>query len=269
MWIELHDTARDHPKILKLARDLNIQPAHALGHMVSLWTWVLRMAPDGNLSSFDSEDIELGAQWSGSQGAFISAAVSRELVDFEDDIYKIHDWGDFAGSLKACGRAKAYRERKAVEKSQRKQKNAKPSRDGDVIVCVSTQTDQTDQTDQTRPIRAQKKEQRPEGVTVQTWEDFLVHRKAQRAPVTETVLKAFSSEAGKAGMSLEQALVACISRGWRGFKAEWMKDDQQNSKHQQPNKPKYKTELELNTERYAAIDAAKAKAREEAERLST
>ena len=64
--------------------------------------------------------------------------------------------------------------------------------------------------------------QRPEGVTTQTWEDFLSHRKDCKSPVTETVINAFSREAEKAGLSLEEALATCMLHGWRGFSAEWL-----------------------------------------------
>lgn len=62
----------------------------------------------------------------------------------------------------------------------------------------------------------------PEGVSDQSWGDFLELRKAQRAPVTETVMRGIAKEAAKAGLSLEQALQTCCERGWRGFKAEWV-----------------------------------------------
>ena len=73
----------------------------------------------------------------------------------------------------------------------------------------------------------------PNGVSPLTWSDFLQHRKAMKAPVTESSLKGLEREAGKAGWSLEKALVECCARGWRGFKAEWVQKDQSNrTEHQ-------------------------------------
>ncbi|MEY2632935.1 MAG: Serratia phage Parlo [Pseudomonadota bacterium] len=65
---------------------------------------------------------------------------------------------------------------------------------------------------------------RPESVPEQTWHDFLTHRKANRAPLTETALKGIAAEAEKAGLSLADALATCCQRGWRGFRAEWMRE---------------------------------------------
>lgn len=61
------------------------------------------------------------------------------------------------------------------------------------------------------------------GVTDQTAKDFLLIRKAKRAPLTETALNGIRAEASAAGMSLEDALKMCCERGWQSFKADWVK----------------------------------------------
>jgi len=68
----------------------------------------------------------------------------------------------------------------------------------------------------------------PLGVSTQVWDDFLAVRKAKRSPVTETSIAGITREAAKAGWSLEQALAECASRGWAGFKSDWV---QQSAKH--------------------------------------
>jgi uncharacterized protein YdaU (DUF1376 family) len=66
----------------------------------------------------------------------------------------------------------------------------------------------------------------PQGVSEDVWRDFCQHRKSVRATVTQTALDGIDREAKKAGWSLEAALRECVVRGWRGFKAEWVKDKQ-------------------------------------------
>lgn len=68
------------------------------------------------------------------------------------------------------------------------------------------------------------------GVQPQTIADWLALRKAQKAPVTPTVLKDFIAQADKAGMALERVLAMCCSKGWRGFKAEWVKGEATDAK---------------------------------------
>lgn len=63
---------------------------------------------------------------------------------------------------------------------------------------------------------------KPDGVTGQTWTDWLQLRKTLKAAVTQTAIDGISREAGRAGYSLEQALVTCCANGWRGFKADWV-----------------------------------------------
>ena len=62
----------------------------------------------------------------------------------------------------------------------------------------------------------------PEGVDVSLWDDYLKVRKAAKKPLTETALKGLVREAGKAKISLSDALQTCCERSWVGFKAEWI-----------------------------------------------
>lgn len=59
------------------------------------------------------------------------------------------------------------------------------------------------------------------GIVDQLADDFITHRKACKAPITETALKGFQREADKAGIPLAEAITISIERNWRGFKSEW------------------------------------------------
>jgi uncharacterized protein YdaU (DUF1376 family) len=66
----------------------------------------------------------------------------------------------------------------------------------------------------------------PSGVTESVFKDYLEVRKTKKAKWTETALKGLAKEAEKAGISLQDAMELCCARGWVGFKAEWIKDQQ-------------------------------------------
>jgi hypothetical protein len=66
---------------------------------------------------------------------------------------------------------------------------------------------------------------RPDDVSESVWSDFLLIRKSRKAVLTKTALSGIRSEAEKAGLSLEQALAVCCTRGWQSFKADWAKPD--------------------------------------------
>lgn len=65
-----------------------------------------------------------------------------------------------------------------------------------------------------------------ESVSDEVWRDFVTLRKAKRAPLTETVLRAMEREAAKAGWTLNDAMAESVARGWQSFKADWVKDKQ-------------------------------------------
>ena len=64
----------------------------------------------------------------------------------------------------------------------------------------------------------------PDGVSESVFKDYLEVRKTKKAKWSETALKGLVKEAEKAGLSLQEAMELCCSRGWVGFKAEWVKD---------------------------------------------
>ena len=70
----------------------------------------------------------------------------------------------------------------------------------------------------------------PEGVSDSVFKDFKKLREKHKAPITETALKGLKREAEKANMTLEAVMTLCCERGWRGFKAEWIKEAEEKSK---------------------------------------
>lgn len=73
------------------------------------------------------------------------------------------------------------------------------------------------------------------GISGQLAKDFITHRKAKKAPITETVMNGFLREANKAGLSVAESVAISIERNWQGFKATWyLKDKELQSSKQQP-----------------------------------
>ena len=69
---------------------------------------------------------------------------------------------------------------------------------------------------------------RPNNVTKKTWEDFLIHRKNLKKPLTETAFKGIKQEVSKTSISLEDALVMVQARGWQSFKSDWIEKEQKS-----------------------------------------
>lgn len=94
---------------------------------------------------------------------------------------------------------------------------------------TKTVTDSVRGIEQTINKQVTDKVNKPESVQDEVWNDFLQIRKAAKAPLTNTALKAIESEAMKAGISLSSALEECCSRGWRSFKADWVAEKSQGA----------------------------------------
>ena len=75
----------------------------------------------------------------------------------------------------------------------------------------------------------------PFGVSDSVWQEFIAHRKAKKARVTQLVIDGIQEQASIAGWSLEDALKETIVRNWQSFKADWVKKDENLSKTGQMN----------------------------------
>lgn len=62
----------------------------------------------------------------------------------------------------------------------------------------------------------------PADVDQQTWSDYLIVRKAKKAPMTATALTLLQNEAGKAGITLQEAVSMCCARSWTSLRADWL-----------------------------------------------
>ena len=93
----------------------------------------------------------------------------------------------------------------------------------------------------------------PDGVSEKVWLDWLVVRKDKKAAVTDTALGIIKAEADKAGYTMQQALETCCSRGWSGFKAAWVADQNQGQQRQ-PAKPSRHTGFETTNYREGISD---------------
>ena len=70
---------------------------------------------------------------------------------------------------------------------------------------------------------------KPDDVDQQTWADWLQHRKAKRATVTETVVNSARSESEKAGMTLDAFLQVWCCRGTHGLQADWLRPEERRT----------------------------------------
>jgi uncharacterized protein YdaU (DUF1376 family) len=127
---------------------------------------------------------------------------------------EIQDYRQFLAKKSNAGRASA----------ERKKHNSSTDVQQVFNTCstdVQLTTNHKPQTTIQKPI---SKVITPTGVSNEVWDSFIAQRKLSKATISQTVINSIQREADKAGWSLEQALSETVTRGWRSFKADWVKD---------------------------------------------
>lgn len=123
-WIESHQELRHHYKTKRLARELKVTVAAAIGHLHCLWWWAIDFAPDGDLSKFDDYEIADAIGYEGKDPTKAKAAlISAGFLDNSDTgTVTIHDWYDYSGQLgdKRIESRKKERDRKAEYRARKK-----------------------------------------------------------------------------------------------------------------------------------------------------
>lgn len=99
-WIQVHQQLKDHRKLLVAADELEIEPAHMLGLLISFWLWALDNTPSGSLEGISNRMIARAAQWDGAPDKFVEVLKNAGLLDEETaGKLEIHDWYEYTGKL--------------------------------------------------------------------------------------------------------------------------------------------------------------------------
>ena len=105
-WLKIHQSIRQHKKILEAADTLEIAPPYMIGLLTSFWLWALDNVPSGDITGISTKNIARAAGWDGNADDLFNTLVDAGLIDEiesqEDDdthLYLIHDWEEYAGSL--------------------------------------------------------------------------------------------------------------------------------------------------------------------------
>ena len=66
--------------------------------------------------------------------------------------------------------------------------------------------------------------------------EYMEVRKAKKAVNSETAFKSLISEQQKSGLTLNQVLEHCVVNSWKGFMAEWVKNQNQPAQQNKPHR---------------------------------
>lgn len=138
-WLQVHQTLKDHRKLFDAADELEIQPVHMMGLLISFWMWALDNAPTGDLDGITPRMIARAAQWDGPAEKLSTALIRAGWLDEDGDSGKltIHDWYEYTGKL--IDQRQAEKER-----SQRRRAAAAASANGNTDDQQTTAGQPTD-----------------------------------------------------------------------------------------------------------------------------
>lgn len=230
-WIKMRADLFTHPKVFRIAEILGKDELYTVGALFCFWAWADKHCVDGLVDGASSRLIDRATRVDGLSDALVAVGwleidnAGAHIPRFEE-----HN-GDTAKerSLKNQRQAR-WRAGKTlghVDAATSTSASTKASTREEKRRDIST-TDVVDKSDlpqngpKPQPTKASVPQ--PEGVDDELWRDFMAMRRAKKAPVTATAIKGIQFEAVKAGLTLPQALAMCCSRGWQGFKAEWVRE---------------------------------------------
>jgi hypothetical protein len=220
----------DHKKTFRLERQLGIEGVAAL---VRLWCWAGKHAPDGFLNDMDAIDIAMAAKWTGDPQVFIDALMGKWIDN--GSILKLHDWEDhqpwavgskereeaarIAGKASAEARKQKYGTSQPLnasrtDRSQAPERFPNGSR-------TDLRTPSPSPLPKPTPKDVKKKNTDfvlPEWVPLETWEEFKLHRKTIKAPMSIGAEKGMIAELMKLknkGYDPGEMLALAMASGWR------------------------------------------------------
>lgn len=79
----------EHPKIRKLIKRAGYEGFYSL---IKLFSITGKLYKNGILKDCTIEDIEDLSNWNGEYGKFVESLLDVKLLDFENEVYQIHDW---------------------------------------------------------------------------------------------------------------------------------------------------------------------------------
>jgi hypothetical protein len=219
-WIKMRVDLRDDPAVFKLADRLGIDELHVVGCLFCFWAWCDKHAVDGHVDGATSRLIDKVSTVSGFSDAMAEVGwLHVTETGIEIPHFERHN----GESAKERGLKNARQARWRASKGANV--DAQPSTPASTAAStreekrredISSTTVEDKRSPRSRPAV------RPDGVSESVWSDFQALRKTKRAPLTTTALDGIAREAAKAGMDLAEVLALCCTRGWQGFKADWV-----------------------------------------------
>jgi hypothetical protein len=239
-WIKMRGNLWDDPRISKICDLTGQGEAAIIGGLYWLWATADQHTEDGILPGLTAKSIDRKTGIDGFSDALITIGwlanhpEGVQIIDFHK-----HNGASAKKRSETAKRVASHRN-KGFSASEENQCNANSVTESvhvryeNVTGALAREEKRREDIKEKEKDKKEKRVRaavpdRPSSVPESVWSDFLALRKAKQAPLTTTALGSIEREARKAGISLTNALTECCSRGWRGFKSEWITENKKES----------------------------------------
>jgi hypothetical protein len=218
-----------HPKVVRMASALNADRLRVIGGLHAVWSVFDEHSEDGLLDGYSLDAMDDAIGWPGFAQAMNDVAWLEEV---EPQVLAVPEFSEHNGQ--------SGKRRASETKRKRKEREAdKQAHDGGEMSASDADEKRARRRKEKKNSSSLRSEEgarsrfacpaRPDGVTEQTWSDWLQLRKGHKAAVTETVMAEAVREAAKDGLELLRFLEIWCLRGSRGLQAEWLRADERRA----------------------------------------
>lgn len=241
-WLRWHHGSVTDPKFQLIAKKAGVTVAE----VIAFWAFVLESASQADVRGdvfIDVEAVECLLGLEDGKGQVIFAAMKdRGLLSTEN---RVSSWDKRQPRREreddSQERVAAYRKRQQQEESaNNNQEEPKESSNATVTPSNANVTpEQTTVTQETPRVEKSRQEHKNIahsrfdffkalvdcGVDESVANDYITTRKAKKCVQTETAFRQLSAEVTRSGMTFADAALLCCRKGWGGFDASWIKDE--------------------------------------------
>lgn len=216
-WIKMRVDLATSPKVVRIASALRADRLRVVGGLHAVWCLFDVHSTDGRLDGYTTEALDELIGFPGFSAAMIAVGWLEDGGDCL--VTPRFDEHNGQSAKRRAMETERKREARKVSASDADKKRTREEKRREEVTEPEGSVDRAP----TRAIVI-----RPVDVPDSVWSGFLAIRKAKRAPLSQAALDGIAREAAKAGMTLADTLALCCTRGWQGFKAEWVQDRPQS-----------------------------------------
>ena len=216
-WFRWHHGAVTDPKFQLIAR----KSGASLPDVLAVWAYVLESASQsadrGAIGEIDAEALDCLFNFPNTEtrtADILSALQDRVVRDGRVIAWEKRQPKRERDDDTSTSRVQAFRDKKRHET---------PSNASEDLETPRVEESRGDKKEEKKAPRVPRSSTpHLEGVSDELLSDYLKVRKAKKAgELTGTAIAGLQREAGKAGITLAQAVTACVEFGWQGFNAGW------------------------------------------------